>query len=95
MAQLVVTPSVLPTLLESLKQVSDIPVSVTSLPLSSLLVGKRTVKEVSTVEASLRLDAIASAGFGLSRSKVMDLISDGQVLLNWKEATKAYNLQVM
>ena len=38
-----------------------------------------------TTEASLRLDAIASAGFGMSRSKMVDLISSGDVRVNWKE----------
>lgn len=93
-AQLVVTPSIQSTLLERLHKVADIPVTATPLPLSELLVKKRSVKEISTVEASLRLDAVVSAGFGLSRSKVMDMIDNGQVLLNWKEIGKAYNVQV-
>jgi RNA-binding protein YlmH len=56
-AQLVVTPSVLPIVLESLTRVADIPVTVTPMPLPALLVKRRSVKEISTVEASLRLDA--------------------------------------
>jgi RNA-binding protein YlmH len=36
------------------------------------------------VEASLRLDAIASAGFGMSRSKMVDLINSEDVRVNWK-----------
>lgn len=35
------------------------------------------VEELSSVEASLRLDAVASAGFRMSRSKMMDLIKSG------------------
>ncbi len=35
------------------------------------------VEEISSVEASLRLDAVASAGFRMSRSKMMDLIKAG------------------
>jgi RNA-binding protein YlmH len=38
-----------------------------------------------TTEASMRLDAIASAGFGMSRSKMVDLISSGDVRVNWKD----------
>jgi RNA-binding protein YlmH len=41
------------------------------------------------VEASLRLDAIASAGFGMSRSKMVDLINGNEVRVNWKEVTQA------
>jgi RNA-binding protein YlmH len=44
---------------------------------------------MTTVEASLRLDAIASAGFGVSRSKMSDLISAGDVRVNWKEITQS------
>jgi len=43
-------------------------------------------KELTTVEASA--DAIASAGFGMSRSKMADLIDGGDVRVNWKETTK-------
>lgn len=35
------------------------------------------VEEISSVEASMRLDAVASAGFRVSRSKMMDLIKAG------------------
>ena len=37
----------------------------------------------------MRLDAIASAGFGMSRSKMADLISAGDVRVNWKETSSA------
>ncbi|MCP9928960.1 photosystem II S4 domain protein [Cyanobium sp. CH-040] len=36
-----------------------------------------------TVEASCRLDAVASAGFGLSRARMAELIRGGQVRVNW------------
>ncbi len=45
---------------------------------------KRKEKIINTVEASTRIDAIASAGFGLSRSKVTNLIKEGSLRLNWK-----------
>jgi RNA-binding protein YlmH len=37
----------------------------------------------------MRVDAIASAGFGVSRSKMADLISAGDVRVNWKDVTQA------
>lgn len=43
--------------------------------------------QVSTVEASLRLDSVASAGMGMSRSKMSAAIKGGLVLVNWKAAT--------
>jgi RNA-binding protein YlmH len=45
--------------------------------LSELRVAAPRVEEVSSVEASLRLDAVASAGFRLSRSRMLDLIKGG------------------
>ncbi len=45
---------------------------------------KRPEKTIYTVEASTRIDAIASAGFGLSRSKVTTQIREGCLRLNWK-----------
>ncbi|MBA0783636.1 hypothetical protein Gotri_001321, partial [Gossypium trilobum] len=41
-----------------------------------------------TVEASLRVDALASAGFKISRSKLVNLISNGDVRVNWTTVTK-------
>ncbi len=39
------------------------------------------------MEASLRLDSVASAGMGMSRSKMSAAIKSGLVLVNWKAAT--------
>ena len=44
---------------------------------------QRAPKTINTVEASTRIDAIASAGFGLSRSKISTRIKQGYVRLNW------------
>ncbi|WP_269617394.1 photosystem II S4 domain protein [Prochlorococcus marinus] len=44
---------------------------------------KRAEKIINTVEASKRIDAIASAGFGLSRSKITTQIRQGCLRLNW------------
>jgi len=44
---------------------------------------KRAEKTINTVEASTRIDAIASAGFGLSRSKITTQIKQGLLRLNW------------
>lgn len=37
----------------------------------------------------MRLDAVASAGFGMSRSKMAGLISSGDVRVNWKEISQS------
>ena len=40
------------------------------------------------MEASLRLDAVASAGFGVSRSRMADFIRQGKVRLDWQPVTQ-------
>ncbi len=47
------------------------------------LPAQRISRKLTTVEASTRLDAIASAGFGLSRAKVVKQIKNGLLRLNW------------
>ena len=50
---------------------------------------------MTTVEASLRLDAIASTGFGYSRTKMVSLIEGGSVTIDWKPVSNpAVALQV-
>jgi RNA-binding protein YlmH len=66
-----------------------VPVQTQRIELSELKIREPKKKELTTVEASLRLDAIASAGFGMSRSKMADLIEAGDVRVNWKEVTSS------
>jgi RNA-binding protein YlmH len=44
------------------------------------------------VEASTRLDAVASAGFGLPRNRLADLIRSGKVQVNWLPVTSPSHL---
>jgi photosystem II S4 domain protein len=87
-AQAVVVPELVEFLELNLTQVRSVPVKVRPMDLTELKVREPKKKEITTVEASLRLDAIASAGFGMSRSKMADLISGGDVRVNWKEVTQ-------
>lgn len=50
--------------------------------LSELSVRQPKTEQMRTVEASLRLDAVASAGFRISRGKAADLIKHGDVRLD-------------
>ena len=88
-AQAIVVPELVEFLEMNLKQVRSVPVKTQPIDLSELKVREPKKKELTTVEASLRLDAIASAGFGMSRSKMVDLIDSGDVRVNWKEVTQA------
>lgn len=88
-AQVIVVPELVEFLQTSLTQVRSVPVKTESIELSELKIREPKKKEITTVEASMRLDAIASAGFGMSRSKMADLISAGDVRVNWKETTSS------
>ncbi|ARV59671.1 photosystem II S4 domain protein [Nostocales cyanobacterium HT-58-2] len=88
-AQAIVVPELAEFLEMNLKQVRSVPVKTQRIDLSELKVREPKKKELATVEASLRLDAIASAGFGMSRSKMVELIDGGDVRVNWKEITQA------
>ncbi|MBD2310181.1 photosystem II S4 domain protein [Desertifilum sp. FACHB-1129] len=91
-AQAIVVPELVDFLEMSLTQVRSVPVKTTRIELSELKIREPKKKELTTVEASLRLDAIASAGFGMSRSKMVELIDAGDVRVNWKEITQASSL---
>ena len=46
------------------------------------------MKELRDTVATLRLDAVASTGFAMSRAKAAELIASGRVQLNHREVTK-------
>lgn len=65
--------------------VRTVPVQLEAAPLEHLQwPASRAPRRLSSVEASLRLDAVASAGFSLSRSRMVELIRAGAVRLNWQ-----------
>lgn len=88
-AQAIVVPELAEFLELNLTQVRSVPVKTRRIEPGELKIREPKKKELTTVEASLRLDAIASAGFGMSRSKMADLINGGDVRVNWKEITSA------
>ena len=87
-AQAIAVPEIADFLQQALTQVRTVPVKVEPLPFSELKVREPRTKQITTVEASMRLDAIASAGFGMSRSKMAGLITAGDVRVNWKETSQ-------
>jgi photosystem II S4 domain protein len=93
-AQVIVVPEMSDFLQTSLTQVRTVPVKTQPIDFTELKVRPPSKKELTSVEASLRLDAIASFGFGMSRSKMSDAISNGDVRVNWKEVTQpSYNIK--
>ena len=47
------------------------------------------MKVINATVADLRLDAVAAAGYGVSRSRMADEIKSLNVKVNWQEAKKA------
>ena len=93
-AQAIVVPEMVEFLTSSLTQVRSVAVKTQQTEFSELKIRPPKKKEMTTVEASMRLDAIASAGFGMSRSKMADAISHKDVRVNWKEVTQSsYNVK--
>jgi photosystem II S4 domain protein len=91
-AQAIVVPELVEYLEMHLKQVRSVPVQTQRIELSELKIKEPKKKELTTVEASMRLDAIASAGFGMSRSKMVDLIEGGDVRVNWKDISQSSHI---
>ena len=88
-AQAIVVPEMVDFLTTSLTQVRSVAVKTQQIDFSELKIRPPKKKEITTVEASMRLDAIASAGFGMSRSKMASAISSKDVRVNWKEITQS------
>ncbi|KAK9829375.1 hypothetical protein WJX72_005464 [[Myrmecia] bisecta] len=82
-AEILVDPDLVEHLEMSLTQVRTVTVQTRALNLHKLHVPTPRSSTISSVEASLRLDAVASAGFRMSRSKMLDLIKKGDVRVNW------------
>ncbi|KAJ0801643.1 putative RNA-binding S4 domain, nucleotide-binding alpha-beta plait domain superfamily [Helianthus annuus] len=87
-AHVLVVPELVDFLTMSLDKVGNVPVTCKKMPLIALEYEPPRTKTFKTVEASMRIDAIASAGFKISRSKLVGLISDGDVRINWVTVTK-------
>ncbi|MGB1417040.1 MAG: photosystem II S4 domain protein [Synechococcus sp.] len=82
--QAVLTPEQATALDGAQGQLRDVAIRCDQVSLDQLqLPAQRIPKQLTSVEASCRLDAIASAGFGLSRAKVVTQIKAGKLRLNW------------
>ena len=82
-------PSVEALLIDELSKVGRIGVKTTVCPLSDVPVPERKVRRVTFTVKSLRLDAVASSMFGLSRTAAAELIRMGAASLNYVPCEKA------
>lgn len=84
--QVVLARTLIPFVLQNWLEVGRTAITVQEIPLESIQPREEKVKEIRSTVASLRLDAIAAAGFGSSRSRMADDIEAGKVKVNWQEA---------
>ena len=94
-AQLVTTPACAIALDGRSVQVRTVVVEASAVPWNHLRHQPRQPRTITTVEASCRLDAVASAGLGLSRARMAAAISAGRVRLNGRTVLRPHvELQV-
>ncbi|GLT83337.1 hypothetical protein SLE2022_016320 [Rubroshorea leprosula] len=87
-AQILIVPELADFIISTMDKVGNVSVTCSKIPLLALEYEPPRTKSFRTVEASLRVDALASAGFKISRSKLVNLISNGDVRVNWTTVTK-------
>lgn len=88
-AQIFLSPEIVPYLMSNLTQVGSHSVSMRELAPTDVTAAEPRSRDIKATVASLRLDAVASVGFGLSRSKLAPAIRAGQVKLNWQSVKSA------
>lgn len=65
-------------------------ISLEEKPLTEMIVLEEQWKEATITVSSLRLDAVLSQAFGVSRQNVQSLIENGLVKVNWKIVEQAH-----
>lgn len=76
-------------ILANLTTVGAAAVSLTQVALTDLQAKEEKVKVISATVAALRLDAVAAAGYGTSRSRMADEIKSQNVKVNWQDVKNA------
>ena len=81
---------------QKIGKLREVEITIESISISEMEIPfAKPEKVINTVEASTRIDAIASAGFGLSRSKITTQIKQGYLRLNWElhvQPSKSVNI---
>ena len=94
-AQIVIAEENKETVLYELKSVHEVPVEVKEIDREDIEIPTRHTKDIQATVPSMRLDAVAGAGFGDSRGKISRDIEQGKVKLNWcPESDPAADVEV-
>jgi len=84
--QIIIDASLAGFVIREFKMIGAAPVVVSPLSLSDIAPREEKTKEIKTTVASLRLDVVAAAGFGTSRTTMSDEIGVGKLKVNWQDA---------
>ncbi|HHX01928.1 MAG TPA: photosystem II S4 domain protein [Firmicutes bacterium] len=82
--QVVVAAEIADFILQHWHQVHEVSIDVREIDPEQIAVEPERVREIKATVASLRLDAVAAAGFGTSRTKIAREIKGERVKVNWK-----------
>ena len=85
-AQLIVDAAMADYVKQNFTKIAMVSVSVDDMDIAEIQPKEEKIKEIRTTVASLRLDAVASSGFSVSRTKVVSSINAGLVQVNWQPA---------
>ena len=88
-AEILVDKKMVPWISENFKKIAMVPVTAVEMDLADVTPPKQEAKIVRATVASLRLDAVGAAGFGISRSKMASAIEGERVQVNWQTAKGA------
>lgn len=88
-AQIVALIEAIPIILSQFDQAGRYRLRPKEIPLAELSPAPVQVKPVKDTVAALRLDAVLSSGFSISRGKAADLIAGGKVSVNHRECLKS------
>ena len=83
-AQVVVAAELKDFIILNLDKVHEVPVEVVEISPDGLVIPHTQIKEIKATVPSMRLDAVASAGFGDSRSKISREIQSEKVKINYQ-----------
>lgn len=85
-AQIIVDSEMVEYIKSNFTKVAMVPVKVEEKDLSEIKIPEKKPKEIKAMVASMRLDAVGAAGFGLSRTKMVQMIDGDRVQVNWQSA---------
>jgi len=75
-------------LISNISSIGPVPVTGEEKGADALILPQNTLKEIKATVTSMRLDAVLSVGFFLSRTKSAELVKKDKVKVNWQPMTR-------